>query len=562
MNELQQVKAWYRDDLIPRFGTPQFARFAGRSSGFSELISGRPTRVQVGKIDTACAEHGDPCIVHMPTWYLTPAVFDLFETPPVSHLGQIAMGIFNGTLIHESNHLQWSPPTIRDIMEYCTLGNFDDLTDKNLARMLVNIVEDIYIDARFIREDFAGFFILFKNQALFDKKPEGIRNSIISAKRVEWRYDDELWTDFPQVQELLQEAEFAYETEERANIAWQIYHLIFEEAQEDQNEPQFGGGDGDGDFDAPFTAVEGSDDVELTMSHKAMLKVEDNFNRAEQGESDNAIDWEVLFVDIDDWSASTDKPANSKFDDFGRNLRAQTQQQFLHGRPEDKGKLARRQLHRYGTDGKIFHKRTQLQAKKPMEVILLLDLSGSTGWHYTMDGESLHLYDHILRAAKGAYTSLWRAGIPCQVFAHTSEEGPRDRPTIYTIATRRGQEENFNKAYSIRLQNNYDGVAIRETSAFFKNPRATRHLIVWSDGEPAGYGEYSGPDAVRLTKEEVAWVRNQGISVHSVSLVKEVVSACDEIYGVASNVDASLNLADEIKTKIVDIATGANHVTH
>lgn len=195
-----------------------------------------------------------------------------------------------------------------------------------------------------------------------------------------------------------------------------------------------------------------------------------------------------------------------------------------------------RKLHRIATDGRIFAEPMKTQTYKPMEVIILVDCSGSM----------MHMYniDRAGSAVIGAAAGLKEAKCEVQVTGHTADIDGITL-TLYNIkewndpisvASRR-MKRLTRGGSEYKLQQNRDHLAIEEVAKDFRasNAQRRRLLIVVSDGEPAAI-DYHGPRAEQATKKAVDQVRAQGIDVTSISITREAMTVNDRIYGSKNNV--------------------------
>jgi Mg-chelatase subunit ChlD len=211
-----------------------------------------------------------------------------------------------------------------------------------------------------------------------------------------------------------------------------------------------------------------------------------------------------------------------------------------------------RKLHRIATDGRIFAEPMKTQSYKPMEVIILVDCSGSMQWGRNIDKAG--------QAVIGAAAGLKNARCEVQITGHTADIDDVTL-TLYTIkewndpisvASRRMMTlTRGGRTY--RLQQNRDHLAVQEVAKDFRTSNAQRRrlLIVISDGEPCA-DNYYGPKAEDATKKAVDQVRAQGIDVTSISITEQAMTVNDRIYGKQHNVcNEDPNVIAEIVKQLI-----------
>ena len=197
-----------------------------------------------------------------------------------------------------------------------------------------------------------------------------------------------------------------------------------------------------------------------------------------------------------------------------------------------------RKLHRIATDGRIFAEPVQTQTYKPMEVILLIDCSGSMQW-----GDKI---GKAGRAVIGAAAGLKEARCEVKVVGHTADFGDitltlydiKDWNDPISIASRRMRRLARGGDADLKLYQNRDHLAIKEVAKDFRASSAQRRqlLIVISDGEPCANNGYYGDAAIAACQNTVTAIRKTGIDVMSISIDKAAVESNDRIYGHQHNV--------------------------
>lgn len=204
-----------------------------------------------------------------------------------------------------------------------------------------------------------------------------------------------------------------------------------------------------------------------------------------------------------------------------------------------------RKLYRIGTDQKIFADPLQTHNYKPMQVLILIDCSGSMtegydGWKNGKMDLSGSRIEKAVQAALGAAYGLSEGRCEVAVYGHTADSLGGNEVIIYRAKT-------FNESLAplghrlqsllegLDLRQNRDGFAITHVAKKFTAVNKRRLMIVISDGEPAAPG-YSGGDADNHTQKSVEKVRQQGIDVLSISITDSANLVNNKIYGKEWNI--------------------------
>lgn len=286
--------------------------------------------------------------------------------------------------------------------------------------------------------------------------------------------------------------------------------------------------------------------------NKEIVKIEKEF-RAKRGEGNLNLDKipKPILKHIDEVAATSREllVEDQDFKRLGEYLRYMREKKTTLGRARDQGSVVIKQrLHRIATDGKILANRDSKKLTKGRpEVVILVDISGSMqATRGSAPGE--YLITSASRAAMSSFGSFMRAGVPCSVFAHTTDSNfSATSSLIYAVAGFQMPLHNSNpvisgnyiRQFSLLLSAehnaNADGIAIEYCTTRFTSHPGSKILIVLCDGEPAGGYNYRGDLARNHTKQMVIKARRQGIHVIAVSLVESVVPSNDEIYGSQNN---------------------------
>lgn len=252
---------------------------------------------------------------------------------------------------------------------------------------------------------------------------------------------------------------------------------------------------------------------------------------------------------------------NKQFIKLGNHLRYLRATKTVVSPPSDSGsKVIKRRLSRIAIDGKVLGEMDRVsQANGKVEIIILLDISGSTMHCWGLEP----LVIEEARAAMGAFNGFMRAGVPCAVYAHTSTPTMSYAPLIFGVAafrmplsssaivTTADVEQRFGRIPKVNHSQNFDGLAIKYCAAKFTRRPSRKVMIVLSDGSPEAGLLYHGQRAIEHTMAVVKEVRKSGIAVVSMSLVHGVKADNDKIYGEKWNLPAYDNLLEPALLSLV-----------
>lgn len=163
-------------------------------------------------------------------------------------------------------------------------------------------------------------------------------------------------------------------------------------------------------------------------------------------------------------------------------------------------------------DGRIFYNKKYPDDEAKMAVAILVDESGSMGWH-----------DRVTNARTAAivmYDFCTSLGIPLAMYGHTEEWDSKPLVEIYNYT----EFDSVDKNDRFRIMDmssrgcNRDGAALRFVAERLeKRPEKIKILIVISDGQPAGEG-YGGTAAeadLRGIKREY---KNKGVTIFAAAI--------------------------------------------
>lgn len=277
-------------------------------------------------------------------------------------------------------------------------------------------------------------------------------------------------------------------------------------------------------------------------------------------EKDSLIDFELdgRIVELDVFNTSSERsptiPAINIDFKFIRDMMIARTHNEVPGEPKLRGaKIVNTRISRIATDGKIFGRQQHIELQKPIEVIIILDLSGSTFTRIKIDDIDATIADSEIEFSRAFFIALRQANIAVGVYAHSSMQNKGvDSPALVHIASYNlnGQSntnfnERFIRAHQVRRGENYDGAIYRRVASKFSKRNSRKLIVVMSDGSPSGYG-YSGEYAFRHTKNAIKEVRDSGIGMVCFS-IGGVYEGNNRIFGREYNVDVRKGLQREFK---------------
>lgn len=227
---------------------------------------------------------------------------------------------------------------------------------------------------------------------------------------------------------------------------------------------------------------------------------------------------------------------NRVFFDLAKLSRALASKPKLKGLRTDRGHRVA-DPSRIITDGRIFRERAEKQTMLPLEIIILVDCSGS-----------MTSYDNIRKAfeaACGAAYGLVSGGHQVCILGHTADTdsigilSEKQSVVIYVVkefheSVDLAQYRAYTIVKKLSKAQNRDGEAILAASKYFTKRKYKRCILVISDGEPCA-DFYGGSEAVEHTARCVATIRQSNITIMSISIDESAVDSNNQIYGEAAN---------------------------
>lgn len=596
---VQRASNWYDWSrcFVPEIETIEFSEFVGQSNTFTYAINPTLNRVMIAvdhKTHTAYVDLDKQNIFLPPSFFTKEMYLERFGSDLSNdEISKIAISVINGNIIHEAQHLLLTPNTAFKAIR-------NSHTTKALVRKygykfvftIFNIIEDIYIDSHTPSKMYNWFRAAVSTLIPVsyldeirdnDLNTEMAVNLAIVFKNPEAR-NDPIFSKLPDkaLKVLERASKFIdpVQLEKRLNLVClfieAIEDILLEDKKDEGGEdsstetaPSFGAatdgfsvGEGERAMEVAEEAAKELDDKsDFRAVSSESLKIDSETSHTSASGSyrvywNKPIESEVLDIDVVD--EKTINPENKIDFQFLKDLVASRTSNRTPGRAMQRGPvLVKQRLSRVAIDGKIFSKLDSTrQRKKRIEIIILIDLSGSTRGVVA---------DKEVGAAIEISKALTESNIPNSVYGHTSMQGEGrtgDTPFLIHIAshdmlvTNTDRKKRFEKLTYIKgLVQNYDGVAINLVSQKFTEKEGAKYVIVVSDGEPANGTTYSDQGAVDHTMSVIKSVRKMGITVFSMSVVRYVVPKNDFIYGREFNIDTSSNLRKQFRRLIKKITS-------
>lgn len=581
-HEIRQfAEKWYYmgRNALNDFGDPNFGRNIGSSIALASEVdpryAGQFTIKLSDKIDTAYIELDTRTIV-VSTSYLAPETYrKRYGTD--EKLEQLAIALINGTIIHEALHSRYTDlklKTIPDFVKTVDYPLWEELSTEYGSQVVCfafNIIEDLYIEAQ-LEGPLATWLqaasdILFPKDQLDDTPEEltewgDVLNLAVQYKNRLNRGHEAFKTLPTQALNALrtaalhgkQDLKFRVKLVEKFLKAFDIDKIGEGEALASGAEK---GQEGTSRETGQMLDDAEADEALVEIVAEMMDEAQEERNKRDSTK-DEIVEiagyttrmWKPEMVDIMDnsylesYMSIYPEPIATQDWSFLTELIAKRVPQRSPGRARTSGRLVKNRLHRIATDGKIFAKMdTQREILKRMEVIINLDMSGSTTGPLAFE---------MLKSVKSMSLALRKARISHSVYGHTSHSKLASGPICYRIfsydmkTTDHNWEDRFHNARKVYMGSNFDGIVLEQLANEFTGKPAERYILTLSDGQPSGTA-YNGAGATEHTIQAVAKVRKMGIKVISISVVRHVVRNNDHIYGSDWNVDVSNNIEQGFK---------------
>ena len=488
--------------------------------------------------------------VRIPAWYCYIESLEKFVGRPLTDAEATAISVIliNGSSIHEGLHVAHSrklfTPTFKTLIK--------EYANEQLFDYLLNVTEDLKNEASLEMPHKSDLFefVNAKNEIFFSENnllstiekaferygEEDVKSIALEIlvftkciSRRERVYSELESFGLSNVVELLNQAVF--HTSDSFWIANELYK-IFVSTEASKNKTRMS------------QEAENAAAKEIEKIAESDKKTFDSVNEEKEmvkGGIQSLVEFDILSnpKKMSYYSYSDDEVEISAKFGFIKKLKVSRQVMPTLREPKTRGNtLVNTRISRIATDGKIFSSRGESVAsvqKKQPEFIILGDFSGSM---WRIIGE---VNETIRKMAK----AMLEVGVTFAVYGHTSydTDTAKDVPVVYHIFSNRTNgridsnlDARFDAVKEVRLQENYDGFAIKHVSQKFNRSAQSKVLIVISDGAPAGPGYDDGREH---TKKMIEEARRNGIKVISISLTADVMGENDRIYGKTFNVDAT-----------------------
>lgn len=505
-----------------------------------------------------------------------------------------------GIQVHEAAHFAYSPKDLKPYVDHIQKKSKCAYSEQ-VAATVGNIIEDIYIEAEIDKQiPNLSWTLNVINEILFSENEEVdrcVRASHINGAPV--NVDDlsavldvlilAKTRDTVNVQSWILElfnmvkgASQLSKFSERVGLSLQVYNRLMENINANQlpsnsNSPLESEGTGQAEAIGKLekckedsfgvTSQSGFDKV---MKHSKVQKMDMNptISGVVEALLDELTGKDVIL--IQDELGVIGEPTNlfieevmgfdgdmlvdSRYSRLAELARQQAVANRPYGLDSNRGHTIRK-LYRIATDQKIFAEPVDFKTLKPMQVIILIDMSGSMRMS-VVEGTYHQRLLAANQAALGAAIALTEARCDVAVYGHTADVTTSNCVNIYRAKA-------FNEPISIlssRLsygqnkcfaQVNRDGYALSYVAKKFTDGRKRNLIIVFSDGLPYGTG-YTGYEAIEHCHAVVERLHSQRIDVLSISIDFSAKDANDRIYGENNNVfNPDPNVIEDVIRKIL-----------
>lgn len=585
------LERWYGSALIVpnSFTSWRYSAFAISCFGMTSTIIQRnlKERVVVRFINGIPTAHADQetNTIAISTKFLFGNLSDV-TNPPLQLQPSEALTVIMGIIVHEAAHFAYSPPLLTTWAEYierrtsCVFLN-------ELAMTLGNVVEDIFIEAEVDRQlplltwslDYLNDLILpedellesFKRYKDLEEAPLSIFTAIqlisdlIAAKVLPSIESTPYITDLFQ---LARSATTAKQVEERYAIALTIYEKVMANITKEEIEENSAAllklladlvkasRDSIRSTDDSF---EGKPIGKFTAD--TVTEITNNINHSLDSYKDATIDVQPSDYtgDIDSIMTFVEKPVKPwvsgiEVDKRYAVLAELARQRATVNRPyglDRRTGHSIRKLYRIATDEKIFAEPQVFKGFEPMQVIILIDCSGSmtvevaprsSREYRVARGSEVSRLEAAAKAAAGAAHALMAGRCEVAIYGHSADVINTSDVHIYAVKHFHEPASFIDtrcaalvKSIDISRKENRDGHAIAFVGKKFTKANKRRLLIVISDGAPAA-GNYWGNAANDHTKAAVDKLRRNGIDVISISITDGANLVNSQIYGKANNI--------------------------
>ncbi len=597
MSGRMTIQKWYNSSVaIPGRTSSHYNSFLASCIGIVNSIveDNIGKRIQVRFVNGGTASADVKEKVLRINYEFVKGTFDP-SSPPVDNHTTIAAIL--GIITHEAGHFAWTKEGLLPYVEHIQKNTSFEF-NRDVAATLGNVIEDVYIEAEIDRVVPSLTWtldtindLMFDDSSvartLIDAKPYlgapqnlvqvgKLLNLLILAKTQKYL---ELNPFQQKLFDLVSSATELFRQKERSELALEVYEQLMAEVNGESPECEYESGAEQSGEEVVAEAKENSKG--FTASHdESEPVVRDTPSTMETlrinnilGETDDAQVTSQAVSNADTGRAAPTTifiekriplgEQHLEMDERYAKLAEIGRQRATVNRPygEDRQRGTNiRKLYRIATDNKIFAQPLAIRSYKPMQVIVLVDCSGSMeatvgeGTRKMAAPTRVHL---ALKAALGAAYGLANARCDVAVYGHTAEYLGGTEVVIYKAKDFSDSLDNLSARLSRieeseKLWQNRDGYAIGYVAKKFTDKRKRRLLIVISDGAPeAGYG-YEGYTSQQHTQQVVEEVRRTGVEVLSISITESANYANEEIYGHKWNVaNEDVNVIEDVIRKLI-----------
>lgn len=553
------IKTWYGTSVkIPTFDSYQFNSFAASCIGLVRSVLQRKLErdifVSFCNIETA-AVNRDKGIIYISEKFLA-GIFG----KKVAASAEKTLSIILGITVHEAGHLAYSPPNLEPFVDYIR-NHTTCLFHEGVALGISNTLEDIFIEHQIHQNvPVVSWMVDAMNDIMMNEKEHEeivkesrymeeppvllqdvipIMNLILQAKIYatvdSTPYLTVLFNEVKKVKDLVR-------IEDRFKLCLRIYDSIMCNVVREEKTS----------FKTVLDAIigftaGGGEEVKVPASNinRLLEELKDaivELDKSEEGETLLIVE---QFMPLGTATIEIDK----RYLELAQFARQRTAVNKPYGLNQRRGHTIRN-LYRIATDQKIFSEIVEMDHFTPMQVIILVDCSGSM----CADSGGKTRLQRAMEAAAGATYGLMEGNCEVAVYGHSADILTSGDVHIYKF-------KEFCEPVSALLhrfpdvdnlcRENRDGNALQAVAEKFRG-RKRKLLIVISDGIPQA-AAYYGPKANQHCWRMVNKIRKKGITVLSISITSSAAAGNDFIYGAENNVfNEDPNCIEQIVRKLLE----------
>jgi hypothetical protein len=579
------LQKWYNTSVtIPNYQAYGFPEFVASCIGLVKTIvktdDSKDIKVSFGDCETAYADQKTQRIV-ISNHFLIGRVQPKLGSSTLRHLpSDEAISMILGLIVHEAAHFAWSPPTLTPFVDFVQ-KHTPHAFNADLARVVSNIIEDIFIEAEVDRrtpgitwmldetskvffpdDDFAASGALVVSQVGPPTSPEELKNVVNMLIFAKTRQSCNInpWVDH--LFGLARTATQLGDINHRLQLVLDIYDRLVammpkKEVEEDKGLESL----------ADAVAQPGKPDPNASLSiegrqvaaraqrtNEALANFEDADVSADMMRQEDGRPYTLLYIEKQ-LQHGVPLPPDTRYAALEEIARQRATVNRPYGLDKTSGHSLRK-LYRIGTDQKIFAELQPTQAFKPMEVIIVVDFSGSmASGKSKMHGMTNTNAYKAAQAALGAASALVHGHCKVAVYCHTADVYNQDvvvyvgkdfNEPIGVLAPRLGHLVEHG-----RFAENRDGAVIAHLGKKFYPGMKRQQMIVISDGRPTGSGS-GGEIGIAQAQKAVNDLRQRNINVMSISITPAAAEVNNRIYGAANNVfNTDVNVVADIIRKMM-----------